>query len=170
MTGAIETVAPTRERIKRAAGLIDAPQVTQQHQRRAWRLVPLVLALHREGKIGRECLTAHERFEEDWAIADRTPSGVGSYGERMGGDHVEGGELRKIAARRRMERALAAIGSPHGRRALVMSVSATATGMPYPLAQIGRACGSRNRPQAIAGGTATLRDALYQLHQHYDES
>jgi hypothetical protein len=168
-----DDMSPMRERIAHAAGLIDAPEVNQARSRRAWRLVPLVEAMHRDNKISDDCLKAYARFEHDWAVANRTSSGIGSYGERINstrdGDGI--GELRKAAAHRRIETAQQSIGSPHGRKALVMAVTSKhETSLPHTLEDIGRACSTcANRAQAVAAGMATLRDALYQLHQHYDE-
>lgn len=172
MTDVAEAIAPTAERISRAAGMIEAPVVNQTRSRRAWRLVPLVEAMHREGKISDDCLKAYVRFEGDWTIANRTSSGIGSYGERIrASDDTDGtSELRKAIARKRITAAQDSIGSPHGRKALLMSVTSKhETSLPHTLDDIGRACGVANGPQARAAGMATLRDALYQLHLHYDE-
>lgn len=172
MTDAVEAMAPTAERIARAAGLIEAPVINQARSRRAWRLVPLVEAMHRDNKISDDCLKAYVRFEGDWTIANRTSSGIGSYGERIcsSDDLDDTAEIRKAVARRRITIAQNSIGSPHGRKALIMAVTSKhETSLPHTLDDIGRACGVTNGPQARAAGMATLRDALYQLHLHYDE-
>jgi hypothetical protein len=173
-----QTIAPTPERIAHAMGLMDAPEVTQSREIRAYKQASLVARLHKAGKLSDECLKAFERFDDDWHVGNAVPSGVGGYGERIAGASPDGGEhaeVRKLLAKRRADEAEASIGSPSARRALRMIVGPrrddpTCTLRPYTVEDIGRmACGMHNRVQAIAAGTTTLRDMLWQLHLHYDE-
>jgi hypothetical protein len=136
-----------------------------------------VAGLHSRGSIDDRCLTAYQRFERDWETGHRSPSCVAGYGERLtsAGDMADGGEIKKANAYRRSRKALEALGSPHAKLALMMLVSvrpadAISTVRPYSLEEIGRACSSYTaRVAAITAGSIVLRDALYQLHLHYDE-
>lgn len=165
-----EMLAPTPERVRHAAGLMEPPVVDQRTDRRAWRLTSIVARMHSDGLIDDGCLQAYEGFATDWTIANSTPSSIGAYGEQTSRTvkNEEARELHKMAAYGRTERALARIGCPRARLALVMAVSPrpsddTATERPYSLEDIGRACGQRNRPQAKVAGEAHLAAALYQL-------
>lgn len=177
MTATMELVAPTRERLEHAKGFAEAPEVNQTTMRRAWRILPLVLSLYRQDKIDADCIQAYERFAEDWEVGNRSSFKIASYGERIGSasDIDDTAEIRKANAYRRARNALDSIGSPHARRALMMTVAsrpadAISTMRPYTIEEIGRlCCGVNNKPQAIAAGMTTLRDALYQLRLHYDE-
>ncbi|MDX2288178.1 MAG: hypothetical protein NW217_05085 [Hyphomicrobiaceae bacterium] len=178
MTDTAEMIAPTPERIAHAMGLMEAPEINQRVQRRAYQAQSIVARMHTDGKISDECLRAFQRFDTDWSVGHAVPSAIAGYGERIASASSDGGEhaeVRKIVAKQRSDQALASIGSPHGQRALMMAVAprqadATSTLRPYTLEEIGRACSTcRDRAQAMAAGMVTLRDALYQLHLHYDE-
>lgn len=175
MTDAL-TIAPTPERMQHAGALIEEPEVNQHRARRAFRVVSLVASMHARGSINDDCLRAFERFEQDWAVAHRVPSAVAPYGERFGSasDMDDTSQVRKDNARRRSAEAMHAIGSPHARRALLMAVcprpaDATSTMRPYSLEEIGRACSTyTSKMHAVTVGNVVLRDALWQLHLHYE--
>lgn len=172
MTELADTIAPTPERERHAGVFLERSHVDQRTNRRAHRIVGLVYTLHRDGKLSDECWRAHVRFEEDWTTANRTSSAIGGYGERIGGSTgaSDRAEIRKTLAWKHAADALASLASPQARRALVMSVSACpAGGRPYSLEEIGQECSTyRQRGQAVAAATATLRDALWHLHKHYE--
>lgn len=171
MTDLVDTIAPTPERMRHAGAFLERPTIDQRTERRAHRVVGLVYTLHRDGKLSDECWRAHARFEQDWTTGNRTSSAIGGYGERIGGhDGSDRGEIRKTLAWQHAADALASLASPHARRAVVMSVTASTTNArPYTLEEIGRECSHcRDAAQARTAGAVTLRDALWQLHKHYE--
>jgi hypothetical protein len=171
MTELADTIALTPERERHAGAFLERPHVDQRTERRAHRVVGLVYALHRDGKLPDECFAAHGRFEQDWTTANRTSSAISGYGERIGGhDGSDRGEIRKSMAWGHANSALDALASDEARRAVLMSVTVSpAGGRPYTLEEIGQQCSHfRTKDQARAAGMITLRDALYQLHKHYE--
>lgn len=79
----MDNLAPTLERLNRSEW--DAPEVTQQTERRAWRVRTLVESMHRMGTIDGEQLAAWKFYAWDVEQSNRYAAGVGSYGERRGG-------------------------------------------------------------------------------------
>lgn len=173
MTDLLDTIAPTPERMAHAGPLMEMPEISQHKERRAYRVVSLVCGMHARGVLDDACLSTYERFERDWQLANRSPSAISGYGERIGGSDERGDVAaeKKRLAHVRTQLALASIGSPFAKLAIVMAVSSRPdTGMPYNLEDIGREVSSaKQRGQAIAWGTATLQHALYQLRLHYEE-
>jgi len=169
MTDTAEMIAPTAERLARARGLIDAPEVSQTKVRRSYRIMPLVEGLHARGKIEKEQLDAYLTFERDWLVGNRMPACIAAYGERVGSkaDISEQTEIRKFNAARRVEQALAAIGDERSRQRMAIELVVSG-GEDVDLEYVGKRCTAyTGRVPAITAGLILLQEALHRLHVHY---
>jgi hypothetical protein len=170
-------IAPTRERLRHAQGsTIDEPVVDQKIARQAWRIVGVVEAMHRAGKLDDRRWEAWERFERDWDRAAIQPSIIARYGERAGtgrvpvsqmtADAVRGVEvndLRRSDAIERVQDGLLSLKLPRLQQAIVMAASEQCN-----LEMIGARIARHKSPkvrQAIAG--VAIEDGLWLLHTYY---
>lgn len=181
MTDATETldpmVGPTMHRLLHTRGSeVQTPEFNRQMARRAWRIVPAVETMRKQGKITEGQWRAYERFDEEWNKAAAGPSVIAKYGERAGGggtpvahmtsdafDAIERRDGVRRLALAKVEAALQAIGVPRLCKALALSV-ANECG----LEQIGYSISRyTDRGKAIAVAAMALDDALWLLDQHY---
>jgi len=178
MTNAAQqVVGPQVHRLRHVRGNeVTEPGVSQQAERRAWRIVSAVETMHKAGKITEGMWQAYDRFETEWEAAGAGQSIIARYGERAGSGGTPVAHMTSTAfeaaqrrdARRRLaigkvEAALCSVGVPRLCRALMLAVSNECG-----LEAIGRAISPlKDRSQVIAIAGAALEDALWCLEQHY---
>lgn len=152
----METISPTLERLARNQW--DAPEVSQQTERRAYRALSLVETMHRMGSVDYDQLASWKRYAWDVEQSLRHAPGVGSYGDRRGGT---GGDLdpldRRITYRNRATAAQDAISDPAARE-VVMALARD----DMSLTDLAR---------KFASGKARMSRLLHRgigdLHRHY---
>lgn len=177
MTNAAEAVGPQANRLKHVRGNeVVAPDVSMAVERRAWRIVPAVETMRKQGRITEGMWQAYDRFEREWETAGAGQSVIARYGERAGSggtpvqhmtsaafDAVERLESRRRLAIEKVEAALLAVKVPRLCKALVLSIVNECG-----LEAIGREISlKRGRSECIAIAGAALEDALWCLEQHY---
>lgn len=170
-------IAPTRERLRHARGsTIDEPVVDQKIARQAWRLVGVVEAMHRAGKIDDRRWAAWERFERDWNRAAIQPSIIARYGERAGAggtpvtqmtadamDRAALADYRRSDAIERVRDGLLSLMLPRLQQAIVIAASEQCN-----LEMIGaRITPLKSQQQRIAVAGAAIEDGLWLLHNFY---
>lgn len=152
----MDTLAPTPEQLGRWH--VDAPSVDQKVNRSYFRRVTLIERMERMGVLRDEQAAAWRRWHFDYEQASRVPSGVGGYGQRIGGAYSELDplDLKNVYHHRTLS-ALDAIGAKHREVLLSLAVDEWMT-----LKELGAVlnCG---RIRASSG----VREALYALHLHY---
>lgn len=162
-------MSPTRERIAKAHGHIDKPQVDQKTKRDAWRLISVVEGMLRRGWLSEEQKIAFERFATDFTKAEHVRSMICGYGQHIPSTRDEDGTPwdpldHKIAAHKRAMAAMEAVSYPRIVDALKHVVTEETT-----LEKIGRQFAMEtNKNAAIAAGKQMLQIGTYALLKHYE--
>lgn len=166
----MDTIAPTKERIARANFGVEAPEVTQRADRRAYIVRDIWSDLHRRGQITPEEAEAGKRFAAHLEIAYRGRSITPSYGTRLA-EGTPVGQLSASAADADAARVIdyvtlhkdaKAILPPTGRIALLLACEGK------NLAQIGRLIATyRDDNRAVVAAVITIKTALELLSSHY---
>lgn len=166
----MDTIAPTKERIARASFGVEAPEVTQRTDRRAYIVRDIWSDLHRRGQITPEEAEAGKRFAAHLEIAYRGRSVTPSYGTRLA-EGTPVGQLSASAAEADAARVIDYVRlhqdakealRPTARMAVMLACDGKT------LAQIGKVIGGHNDPKkAQAHAHGVLKVALELLASHY---
>lgn len=170
-----ETISPTKERLRQIRTGVDAPAVDRHTSRSAYRILPLVEQLYRQGKVSEHCFKHYRRFEDDWNAARFYPSRVCKYGSQSSSttplhqmteqamDAAEAQVERRLFAAERLRAARDAIGGM-ALQAIEMAVEQNVS-----LEDIGKAIFRYSgKMQSQAVGMILIHDALNRLHEHYE--
>lgn len=166
----MDTLAPTKERIDRASFGVEAPEVTQRAERRAYIVRDIWSDLHRRGQITPEEAEAGKRFAAHLEIAYRGRSVTPSYGTRLA-EGTPVGQLSASAADADAARVIdyvrlhtdaKAVLPQTGRIALLLACDGKT------LAQIGRLVAPyRDDNRAVTAAVMAIKTALELLSSHY---
>lgn len=166
----MDTISPTKERIARASFGVEAPEVTQRAERRAYIVRDIWSDLQRRGQITLEEMEAGKRFAAHLEIAYRGRSITPSYGTRLA-EGTPVGQLSATAADNDAARVIdyvtlhkdaKAILPPSGRISLLLACEGKT------LAQIGRMIANYNDDnRAVVAAVVSIKSALELLSSHY---
>lgn len=170
-----EIIEPTPERLRHARNGVDAPQIDQKTARRAPRVVSLVDAMYRQGRLSKHCWDSYRRFEQDHLASQFYPSRICRYGVQAMGqtpvnqltpeamDAAEMGMERRLHAEQKAAAAKSAIGGDP-LKALLMAIDENTD-----LETIGRKLSVYSgKMQCQAAASTLIQVALDRLHQHYE--
>ena len=166
----MDIISPTKERITRASFGVEAPEVTQRADRRAYIVRDIWSDLHRRGQITPEEMEAGKRFAAHLELAYRGRSITPSYGTRLA-EGTPVGQLSATAADADAARvidyvvlhkqAMTAL-PPSPRLAMTLACDGKT------LAQIGKVlAGHNDQKKAQAHAHGLLKAALELLSSHY---
>lgn len=166
----MDTIAPTIERIAQAAFGIDAPEIGQRVDRRAYAIRDIFADLRRRGQISDEEMAAGRRFAEHLEKAYRGRSITPSYGQRfaegtpvsqLAGAAADADNARVIDYVRLHMDARDSL-PPSSRMAIMLACESTTP------AAIGRMVAAyRDSNRAAAAGVAYIKSGLEILAHHY---
>jgi len=164
-------VGPTPERVAKATG-VDVPIVDQTRRRQAFRMVDVIEAMSRDGRLRQEGVAAFRKFERALATANASGVLLSRYGAEAGGSGTPLSQLatdllcpeeRRAEAVSDVHFAVLAVGEPRTVEVLLAIATQEAS-----LEQMGRRILLiGNKTAAIAAAARTVQMGTYALALHY---